>query len=89
MVSFQMLGSLHRMGAEPAEPAKSAEFPRGIREIIRTIGKTRISGSAFIASGEGTPLRTAEAISAAIFPRLPILQQMHQLKHRLRRLSPL
>jgi len=30
-----------------------------IREIMRMIGKRKISGSAFNASGEGTPLRTA------------------------------
>ena len=59
-----------------------------IREIIRET-KRRISGSAFIASGEGIPPRTAWASSSAILPRLPILQQKHQLKHRLLQLSPL
>jgi hypothetical protein len=40
---------------------KAAEVQRGISEIIRetTIGKRRISGSAFIAIGEGTPPNTA------------------------------
>jgi hypothetical protein len=45
--------------AEAAEAAKSAEVQSGTGEIIRTIGKRRISGSVFIASGEGTPPRTA------------------------------
>jgi hypothetical protein len=47
------------------KPVKAAEVQRGIREMTReiiretTIGKRRISGSVFIASGEGTPPRTA------------------------------
>jgi hypothetical protein len=45
------------------KPVKAAEVHRGIREmpreIIRTRGKRRISGSAFIASGKGIPPRTA------------------------------
>jgi hypothetical protein len=45
------------------KPVKAAEVQRGIREmireIIRTIGKRRISGSAVIAIGEGTPPKTA------------------------------
>jgi hypothetical protein len=45
------------------KPAKSAEVQRAIREmireIVRTRGKRRITGSAFIASGEGIPPRTA------------------------------
>jgi hypothetical protein len=47
------------MVAMVAEGAKSAKVQRGIREMIRTIGKRRISGSCFIASGKGTPPRTA------------------------------
>jgi len=90
MGSLQKLCSLQRRVAEAAEAAKLAEVQRGIREmmreIIRTIGTRRISGSAFIASGEGTPPRTAWASSVAILPSLPILQQRHQL--RLLRLSP-
>jgi hypothetical protein len=42
-----------------------------IREISRTIAKRRISGSAFIATGEGTPPRTALVSNAAILQRLP------------------
>ena len=44
--------------------AKAAEVERGIREMTREIisetmiGKRRISGSAFIVGGEGTPPRT-------------------------------
>jgi len=48
--------------AEAAEAAKSAKVQRGTREMIREIireTKRRISGSAFIASGEGIPPRTA------------------------------
>jgi len=41
------------------KPVKVAEVQSGIRDIIRTIEKRSISGSAFIASGEGTPPRTA------------------------------
>jgi hypothetical protein len=48
------------------KPVKAAIVQRGIsemtRELIREIirgTKRRISGSAFIASGEGTPPRTA------------------------------
>jgi len=67
---------------------KVVEFQSGIREIIRTIGKRRMSGSAFIASGEGTTPRTAWASNTAILQMLPTLQQRHQLKHRLLQLSP-
>jgi len=63
MGSLQKLCSLERKVAKVAEAAKAAEVQRGIREmireIIRTIGKRRISGSAFIAIGEGIPPRTA------------------------------
>jgi hypothetical protein len=48
--------------AEAAEAAKSAKVQRGIREIIREIireTKRRISGSGFIASGNGTAPKTA------------------------------
>jgi hypothetical protein len=45
-----------------------------IRQIGRRIGKRRIAGSAFIASGEGIPPRTASASTAAILQRLPTLQ---------------
>jgi len=78
--SLQKVCSLQRKVAEAAEAAKAAEVQRGIREMTReiiretTIGKRRISGSAFIAIGEGTPQKTAWASSAAILPRLPILQ---------------
>jgi hypothetical protein len=43
------------------KPVNSADVQRGIREIIRktTIGKRRISGSAFIDIGEGRPPKTA------------------------------
>jgi hypothetical protein len=45
------------------KPVKAAEVQRGIREIIREIirliGKRRISGSVLIATGESIPLRTA------------------------------
>jgi hypothetical protein len=57
-----MLCSLQRKVAELAEAAKSAKVQGGIREIIKEIireTKRRISISAFIASGEGTPPRTA------------------------------
>jgi hypothetical protein len=51
------------MAVMAVKPVKAAEVQRGIREIIReiirTIGKRRISGSAFIATGEGIPPRTA------------------------------
>ena len=44
------------------KPIKAAEVQRGIREmigeIIRTIGKRRISGSAFIATGKCIPPTT-------------------------------
>ena len=89
---LQKLCSLQRKVAEAAEAAKSAKVQRRTREIIREIireTKRRISGSTFIASGEGTQPRTPLASSAAILPRLPILQQKHQLKHQLLRLSPL
>jgi hypothetical protein len=68
MGSLQKLCSLQRSMAKvvvvmAVKPVKAAEVQRGIREMIReiigTIGKRRISGSAFIASGEGTPPRTA------------------------------
>jgi hypothetical protein len=67
MGSLQKLCSLQRKVAEAAEAAKSAKVQRGIREmtremireILRMIGKRRISGSAFIAIGEGTPPKTA------------------------------
>jgi hypothetical protein len=43
------------------KPVKAAKVQGGIREIKRetTIGKRRIWGSAFIASGEGISPRTA------------------------------
>jgi hypothetical protein len=61
---------------------KAAEVQRGIREIIRetSIGKRRISGSAFIASGEGTPPRTARATKAVSLQCLQTLQQKHRLR---------
>jgi hypothetical protein len=63
MGSLQKLCTWQRKVAEAAEVAKSAEVQRGIRElireIIRTIGKRRISGSAFIARWEGIPPTTA------------------------------
>jgi hypothetical protein len=66
MGSLQKLCSLQRKVAEVAEAAKSAEVQRGIREMIKEMireiireTKRRISGSAFIASGEGIPPRTA------------------------------
>jgi len=96
MGSLQKLCSLQRRVAKVVmalKPVKTAEGQRGIREmireIIRMIRKRRISGSAFIASGEGIPPTTAWASNAAILQSLPTLQQKHQLKHRLLRLSPL
>ena len=95
MGSLQKLRSLQNRVAKVVmvKPVKAAEVQRGIREIIREIIRTfrnrRISGSAFIASGESTPPRTASASNAAILLSLPTLQQKHQLKHRLLRLSPL
>jgi len=66
MGSLQKLCSLQRRVAKvvmAVKPIKAAEVQRGIREMIReimrTIGKRRISGSAFIASGEGISPRTA------------------------------
>jgi hypothetical protein len=56
---------LQRKLAEAAEVPKSANIQRGIREIITeimretTIGKRRISGSSFVASGIGISPRTA------------------------------
>jgi hypothetical protein len=59
---------LQRRAAEEAEAARLAKVQRVIREIIReiigemiretTIGKRRMSGSAFIASSEDTHSRT-------------------------------
>jgi len=91
--SLQKLCSLQRRVAKvvlvvmAVKPVKVAEVQRGIREIIRTIGKKRISGNAFIASGQGIPPRTAWASNVAILPRPLIPQQKHRL--RLLRLSPL
>ena len=47
--------------AKPVKPVKAAKVKRGIREIIREtkIGKRRIGGNAFIASGEGISPNTA------------------------------
>jgi hypothetical protein len=65
MGSLQKLCSLQRRAAEvvvmAVKPVEAAKVQGGIREIIRetTIGKRRISGSAFITTGEGTPSRTA------------------------------
>ena len=65
MGSLQKLCSLQRRAAEvvvmAVKPVEVAKVQGGIREIIRetTIGKRWISGSAFIATGEGTPPRTA------------------------------
>jgi hypothetical protein len=62
---------------------KAAEVQRGIREIIseivRMIGKRRISGSAFIASGDGTSQRTASESNVVILQRLPTVPQKHRL----------
>jgi hypothetical protein len=52
-----------------------------IREIIKTRGKRKISGSAFIASGKGKPPGTACASNTAILQGLPTLQQTHQLEY--------
>jgi len=72
---------------------KAAEVQRGIREmtreIIRMIEKRRISGSTFIASGEGIPLTTAWACEVVIFQCLATLEQKHQQKYQLIQLSPL
>jgi len=94
MGSLQKLCSLQRrvrkvvivvMAVKPVEAAHvQTGIRQRIREIIRTIGKRRISGSAFIASSEGIPPRTAWARNVAILWRLPTLQQKHQLL----RLSP-
>jgi len=85
--SLQKLCSLQRRVAKvvvvvmAVKLKKAAEVQGGIREMTReiiretTIAKRRISGSAFIASGEGTPPRTAWASNAAILQRLPTLQQ--------------
>jgi hypothetical protein len=63
MGSLQKVCSLKRRGAKAVKPVKAAEVQGGtremIREILRRIGKRRISGSAFIASGKGIPPRTA------------------------------
>jgi hypothetical protein len=62
MGSLQKLCSLQRSVAKvvvAVKPVKAAEVQRGLREIIRTIGKRKISGSAFIASAMGTPPKTA------------------------------
>jgi len=66
MGSLHNLCSLHRRVAKvvmAVNPVKAAEVQRGIREmireILRTIGMRKISGSAFIASSKGTPPRTA------------------------------
>jgi hypothetical protein len=63
MGSLQMHCSLQRtvakvvMVAMVIKPAEVAKVQGGIAEIIRetTRGKRKVSGSAFIASGEGTP----------------------------------
>jgi len=95
MGSLQKLCSLHRRVAKvvvmAVKPVKAAKVQGGTREIIRetTIGKRRISGSAFIASGEGIPPRTAWASNTAILQSLLTLHQKHQPKDRLLRLSPL
>jgi hypothetical protein len=65
--SLQKLSFLQRRVAKTVlvvmatKQVEAAKVQGGIREIIRetTIGKRRISGSAFIATGEGTPSRTA------------------------------
>jgi len=67
MGSLQKLCYLQRRVAKvvvmAAKPVKAAEVQGGkkgmIREIIRTIGKRRISRNAFIASGKGITQRTA------------------------------
>jgi len=100
MGSLQKLCSLQRSVAEvvmmvmvvmAVKPVKAAEAQRGIREmireIVRTRGKRRISRSAFIASGEGIPLRTAWPSNVVILLSQPTLQQTHRL--RLLQLSPL
>jgi len=51
-----------RGGGNVDKAGRGGKSPRGIREMIREIireTKRRISGSAFIASGEGTPPKTA------------------------------
>jgi len=58
---FQKLSSLQRRVAKLVETVMVAKVQIRIREIIRTIGKRRICGSAFIASGEGILQRTAWA----------------------------
>jgi hypothetical protein len=87
MGSLQKLCSLQRKVAKVVEMAvkliKPAEVQRGIREMTREIlrettkGKRRIAGSAFIASGEGTPRRTRSASNEEIIQRLPTLQHKH------------
>jgi len=80
MGSLQKHCPLQRRVAKAAEVAKSAKVQSGIREIIWTIGKKRISGSAFIASGKVIPSRTAWASNTAILQKLPTLQQKHRLR---------
>ena len=85
---LQKLCSVQRRAAGVAMAAK---VQSGIKEIIKMIGKGRISGSAFCANHDGISPRTSAASHVAIFKWLPILQQQHQQKHQLRllRLSPL
>jgi hypothetical protein len=72
---------LQRKVAEVAEAEMSAKVQRVITvrigEIIMTIRKRRISGSSFIASGEGTTPRTARASNAANLQWLPTLQRKY------------
>jgi hypothetical protein len=44
---------------KPVKPVKPANVQRGIREIIKIIGKWRIYRSSFITNVEGTSPRTA------------------------------
>jgi hypothetical protein len=82
--SSQKLYSFQRKVAKAVEAAKSAKVQKGIREMIReimrTIGKGMMCGSALIASGEGISPRTARASNTAILLRLPTLHQNHRLR---------
>jgi hypothetical protein len=63
------------------KPVKAAKVQRGIREIMRTVGKREICGSALIAKGVRISPRTASESNELIVQRLPSLLQNDQMKH--------